>query len=343
MEAIGTGAVTAPVSEIKNAEVAIIIGARPSQNHPVAATYIKNAVKKGLKLVIADPREQELSKLAEKNLHFKPGTDVSLLNGMINVIIEEGLADRQYIEKFTEGYLELKEHVKDFTPEEMEKICNIPAEEIRETARLFANAKSAMIFWGMGISQHIHGTDNSRCLISLALITGNVGRPGTGLHPLRGQNNVQGASDVGLIPMVFPDYLPISDANNVKFFEQYWETKLDPNPGLTVVEIMESIYERKIKGLYVMGENPAMSDPNANHAREALSRLDTLIVQDIFLTETAYLADIVLPASAFPEKTGTFTNTDRRVQLARKAVNPPGEAKQDWWIIQELAKRFDLE
>ncbi|MAI84649.1 MAG: formate dehydrogenase subunit alpha [Rickettsiales bacterium] len=342
MEAIGTGAVTAPVSEIKNAEVAIIIGARPSQNHPVAATYIKNAVKKGLKLVIADPREQELSKLAEKNLHFKPGTDVSLLNGMINVIIEEGLADRQYIEKFTEGYLELKEHVKDFTPEEMEKICNIPAEEIRETARLFANAKSAMIFWGMGISQHIHGTDNSRCLISLALITGNVGRPGTGLHPLRGQNNVQGASDVGLIPMVFPDYLPISDANNVKFFEQYWETKLDPNPGLTVVEIMESIYERKIKGLYVMGENPAMSDPNANHAREALSRLDTLIVQDIFLTETAYLADIVLPASAFPEKTGTFTNTDRRVQLARKAVNPPGEAKQDWWIIQELAKRFDL-
>ncbi len=342
MEAIGTGAVTAPVSEIKNAEVAIVIGARPSQNHPVAATYIKNAVKKGLKLVIADPREQELSKLAEKNLHFKPGTDVSLLNGMINVIIEEGLADRQYIEKFTEGYLELKEHVKDFTPEEMEKICNIPAEEIRETARLFANAKSAMIFWGMGISQHIHGTDNSRCLISLALITGNVGRSGTGLHPLRGQNNVQGASDVGLIPMVFPDYLPISDANNVQFFEQYWETKLDPNPGLTVVEIMESIYERKIKGLYVMGENPAMSDPNANHAREALARLDTLIVQDIFLTETAYLADIVLPASAFPEKTGTFTNTDRRVQLARKAVNPPGEAKQDWWIIQELAKRFDL-
>jgi len=342
MEAIGTGAVTAPVSEIKNAEVAIVIGARPSQNHPVAATYMKNAVKNGLKLIIADPREQELSKLAEKNLHFKPGTDVSLLNGMINVIIEEGLADRQYIEKFTEGYLELKEHVKDFTPEEMEKICNIPANEIRDTARLFANAKSAMIFWGMGISQHIHGTDNSRCLISLALITGNVGRPGTGLHPLRGQNNVQGASDVGLIPMVFPDYLPISDANNVKFFEQYWETKLDPNPGLTVVEIMESIYEKKIKGLYVMGENPAMSDPNANHAREALARLDTLVVQDIFLTETAYLADIVFPASAFPEKTGTFTNTDRRVQLARKAVNPPGDAKQDWWIIQELAKRFDL-
>ena len=342
MEAIGTGAVTAPVSEIKNAEVAIVIGARPSQNHPVAATFIKNAIKKGLKLIIMDPRRQELSHLAEKHLQFKPGSDVALLNAMLNVIIEEGLVDRQYIEKHTDGYQELIEHVKDFTPEEMSSICGIEVEEIKETARLFANAKSAMIFWGMGISQHIHGTDNSRCLISLALTTGNVGRPGTGLHPLRGQNNVQGASDVGLIPMVLPDYLPISDSNNVKFFEQYWETKLDPNPGLTVVEIMEAIYEKKIQGLYVMGENPAMSDPNANHAREALARLDTLVVQDIFLTETAYLADIVLPASAFPEKTGTFTNTDRRVQLARKAVNPPGDARQDWWIIQELAKRFDL-
>ena len=342
MEAIGTGAVTAPVSEVKNADVAIVIGARPTQNHPVAATFIKNAVKRGLKLIIMDPRKQDLSKLSEKHLQFKPGTDVALLNAILNVIINEGLVDRQYIEKHTEGYRELINHVKDFTPEEMEPICGISSEEIKETARLFANAKSAMIFWGMGISQHIHGTDNSRCLISLALTTGNVGRPGTGLHPLRGQNNVQGASDVGLIPMVLPDYLPISDSKNVKFFEKYWNSDLDPNPGLTVVEIMEEIYSKNIKGLYVMGENPAMSDPNANHAREALSRLDTLVVQDIFLTETAYLADIVLPASAFPEKTGTFTNTDRRVQLARKAVNPPGDAKQDWWIIQELAKRFKL-
>ena len=342
MEAIGTGAVTAPVSEVKNAEVAIVIGARPGQNHPVAATFMKNAVKKGLKLIIMDPREQDLTRIAEKHLKFKPGTDVALLNAMLNVIVEEGLVDRQYIEKNTEGYLDLKKHVKDFTPEEMSPICGISEEDIKETARLFGNAKSAMIFWGMGISQHIHGTDNSRCLISLALTTGNVGRPGTGLHPLRGQNNVQGASDVGLIPMVFPDYQPISDPKNVKFFEDYWNTKLDPNPGLTVVEIMEAIYKKEILGLYVMGENPAMSDPNANHAREALARLDTLIVQDIFLTETAYLADIVLPASAFPEKTGTFTNTDRRVQLGRKAVNPPGDAKQDWWIIQELANRLDL-
>tara|TARA_A100001015_G_scaffold321621_1_gene453498 strand:+ start:435 stop:3197 length:2763 start_codon:yes stop_codon:yes gene_type:complete len=342
MEAIGTGAVTAPVSEVKNADVAIVIGARPTQNHPVAATFIKNAIKRGLKLIIMDPRKQDLSKLAEKHLQFKPGTDVALLNAMLNVIIDEGLVDRQYIEKHTEGYNQLVNHVKDFTPEEMEPICGIKSNEIRETARLFANAKSAMIFWGMGISQHIHGTDNSRCLISLALTTGNVGRQGTGLHPLRGQNNVQGASDVGLIPMVLPDYLPISDSKNVKFFEEYWNTKIDPEPGLTVVEIMEEIYNKRIQGLYVMGENPAMSDPNANHAREALAKLDTLVVQDIFLTETAYLADIVLPASAFPEKTGTFTNTDRRVQLAKKAVNPPGNAKQDWWIIQELAKRFNL-
>ena len=344
METIGSGAVTAPVSEIKNAEVAIVIGARPTQNHPVAATFIKNAVKNnGLKLIIMDPRKQDLSRISEKSLQFTPGADVALLNAMINTIIEEGLVDRQYIEKNTEGYKELKEHIKDFTPEEMEKVCGIEANEIRETARLFANAKSAMIFWGMGISQHIHGTDNSRCLISLAMITGNIGRDGTGLHPLRGQNNVQGASDVGLIPMVLPDYQPISDKKNVEFFEKYWNTKLDPNPGLTVVEIMESIYVEEIKGLYVMGENPAMSDPNANHAREALSKLEVLIVQDIFLTETAYLADIVLPASAFPEKTGTFTNTDRRVQLARKAVNPPGDAKQDLWIIQELAKRMGLD
>ncbi len=344
IETIGSGAVTAPVSEIKNAEVAIVIGARPTQNHPVAATFIKNAIKENdLKLIIMDPRKQDLSRLAEKSLQFKPGSDVALLNGMINTIVEEGLADRQYIEKNTEGYLELVEHIKDFTPEEMSKICNIPANEIRETARLFANAKSAMIFWGMGISQHIHGTDNSRCLISLALITGNIGRSGTGLHPLRGQNNVQGASDVGLIPMVLPDYLPISDPKNVKFFNDYWKTEINPNPGLTVVEIMESIYEKNIKGLYIMGENPAMSDPNANHARDALAKLEALIVQDIFLTETAYLADVVLPASAFPEKTGTFTNTDRRVQLAKKAINPPGEAKQDLWIIQELAKRLGLD
>ena len=344
MEAIGTGAVTAPVSEIKNSDVAIVIGARPTQNHPVAATFMKNAIKKnGLKLIIMDPREQDLSKIAEKHLKFKPGKDVALLNAILNVIIYEGLVDRQYIEKNTEGYLNLKKHVEDFTPEEMSPICGISVDEIKDTARLFGNAKSAMIFWGMGISQHIHGTDNSRCLISLALTTGNVGRPGTGLHPLRGQNNVQGASDVGLIPMVFPDYQPITDPKNVKFFEDYWGSKLDPNPGLTVVEIMEAIYKKDIKGLYVMGENPAMSDPNANHAREALCRLDTLIVQDIFLTETAYMADIVLPASAFPEKTGTFTNTDRRVQLGRKAVNPPGEAKQDWWIIQQLAKKIGLD
>jgi formate dehydrogenase major subunit len=200
-----------------------------------------------------------------------------------------------------------------------------------------------MIFWGMGISQHVHGTDNARCLISLALLTGQIGRPGTGLHPLRGQNNVQGASDVGLIPMVYPDYQSVSDETVRRRFEELWGTKLDPQPGLTVVEIMDAVHAGEIRGMYIMGENPAMSDPDLNHAREALAMLDHLVVQDIFFTETAGFADVILPASAFPEKTGTFTNTDRRVQLGRRAIDPPGDARQDLWIIQELARRIGLE
>ncbi len=343
MEGIGSGAVTAPVCEVANADCAIVIGARPTQNHPVAATFIKNAVKNGTKLIVIDPRSQGLSRYATHDVRFRPGTDVALLNALLHTIIDEGLVDRQYIEKYTDGYLDLKAHIKDFSPEEMAPICGVEAETIRVVAREFATAQAGMIFWGMGISQHVHGTDNSRCLISLALVTGNVGRPGTGLHPLRGQNNVQGASDVGLIPMVFPDYQPVSQGDNHKFFEDFWGTALDPEPGLTVIEIMQAIEERKIKGLYIMGENPAMSDPDVEHARAALASLEMLVVQDIFLTETAYLADVVLPASAFPEKSGTFTNTDRRVQMARQAINPPGDARQDWWIIQEMAKRLGLD
>ncbi len=343
MEGIGSGAVTAPVSEVQNADCAIVIGARPTQNHPVAATFIKNAVQRGTRLIVIDPRSQGLSHYATHDVRFRPGTDVALLNAILHTIIEEGLADRQYIEKYTDGYRDLKEHVKDFSPEEMAPICDVEPETIRVIAREFATARAGMIFWGMGISQHVHGTDNSRCLISLALVTGHVGRPGTGLHPLRGQNNVQGASDVGLIPMVFPDYQPVSQKSNHKFFEDFWGTSLDPEPGLTVIEIMQAIENQKIKGLYIMGENPAMSDPDAEHARAALASLDMLVVQDIFLTETAYLADVILPASAFPEKTGSFTNTDRRVQMARQAIKPPGDARQDWWIIQEMAKRLGLD
>jgi formate dehydrogenase major subunit len=276
-------------------------------------------------------------------LRFKPGQDVALLNAMLHVIVEEGLTDRQYIQAHTEGFEELKERVKEFPPEIMADICGIDAATIREVARIYARSRTSIIFWGMGISQSIHGTDNARCLISLALVTGQVGRPGTGLHPLRGQNNVQGASDAGLIPMVFPDYQSVEAVDIRSRFEDFWGVELNPKPGLTVVEIVHAILDDEIKGMYIMGENPAMSDPDQNHARAALARLEHLVVQDIFLTETAWHADVILPASAAAEKTGTFTNTNRQVQLGRPAFDPPGDARQDWWLIQEIARRMGLD
>ncbi|MBL4906136.1 MAG: formate dehydrogenase subunit alpha, partial [Sneathiella sp.] len=343
LETVGSGAVSAPFNEAKNSDVIIIIGSNPTINHPVAATFFKNAVKKGAKLVIIDPRGQSLARHATYLLQEKPGSDVALLNSIMHVIDEEGLTDKDYIEKRTENYAELKEHLKGFSPEAMETKTGIAPDTIREVARLYATAKSAIIFWGMGISQHVHGTDNARCLISLSLMTGQIGRPGTGLHPLRGQNNVQGASDVALIPMFYPDYQPVEDPDVRRRFEDLWDTKLDPNRGLTVVEITEAVHDGDIRGMYIMGENPAMSDPNVTHAREALSMLDILVVQDLFLTETAAYADVVLPASAWPEKDGTVTNTNRQVQLGRTAVPLPGDARQDLWIIQEIAKRMGLD
>lgn len=342
METIGSGAVTAPFTEAMNSDCFIVIGANPTENHPVAATFFKNSVKRGAKLIVMDPRGQALRKHATHLLQFKPGGDVSMLNAIMHVIVEEELYDKQYIQAMTEGFDELKVHLKEFTPEAMEPICGIPADTLREVARAYAGAERAMIFWGMGISQHIHGTDNSRCLIALSLMTGHTGRPGTGLHPLRGQNNVQGASDAGLIPMVFPDYKPVANADNKTRFEELWDAELDSNPGLTVVEIMDAIHHGNLHGMYIMGENPAMSDPNANHARDALAMLDHLVVQDLFLTETAMYADVVLPASAWPEKNGTVTNTNRQVQRGRKAVEMPGEARQDWEIIQSLAQGLGL-
>ncbi|WP_076592408.1 formate dehydrogenase subunit alpha [Herminiimonas arsenitoxidans] len=343
LEGIGSGAVSNPVMDVTKAEVVIIIGANPTVNHPVAATWIKNAVSNGTKLIVCDPRRTEMSRIAHRFMQFKADTDVAMLNAMMNVIVTENLVDKEFIESRTIGYEELRKNVEGYTPELMAPICGIDAETLRYVARLYATSKGSMILWGMGVSQHIHGTDNARCLIALALMTGQIGRPGTGLHPLRGQNNVQGASDAGLIPMVYPDYQSVSDPKIRANFAKAWkmsEDLLDPEPGLTVVEIMHAITDGKIRGLYVQGENPAMSDPDANHAREALAALDHLVVQDIFLTETAYLADVILPASAFPEKTGTFTNTDRTVQMGRQALNPPGEAKQDLWIIQQMANRL---
>ncbi len=343
MECINSGAVTAPFTAAKDAEVIFVIGANPTVNHPVAATFIKNAVKRGAKLIVADPRGQSLSRHATHMLKFKPGADVALLNAMLHTIIAEDLHDKQYVEGYTEGFAALREKIKDFVPEKMASVCGVDAQTIRTVARLFATSKASIIFWGMGISQHVHGTDNARCLISLALITGQIGRPGTGLHPLRGQNNVQGASDAGLIPLVYPDYQRVGDAKVRKLFEEFWKTDLDPFNGLTVVEIINAAHDGKIKAMYVEGENPAMSDPDAHHAREALARLEHLVVQDIFLTETAFYADVVLPASAFPEKDGTFTNTNRQVQMGRAALKLPGETRQDWWIIQEIARRIGLD
>lgn len=342
LETIGSGAVSNQVADGSYADVIIVIGARPNSNHPVAATFMKNAARRGSKLIVIEPYQSELNLHASHFLQLRPSTDVLLLNALMHTIIAEELHDQSFIDGHTHGFEALRDNVADYSPEKVAPICGIEAETIKEVARLYATADTAIIFWGMGISQHIHGTDNARCLISLALMTGQIGRESTGLHPLRGQNNVQGASDVGLIPMMYPDYQPVAKAEAKSRFEQLWNSKLDPEPGLTVVEIMHAIQDNKLHGMYIMGENPAMSDPNLNHARSALAKLEHLVVQDIFFTETCSYADVILPASAFPEKTGTFTNTDRRVQLARQAIDPPGDARQDLELIQEIARRFDL-
>mgnify|MGYP005827618031 FL=1 len=342
MECIGSGAVTASFMQASQADVVILIGCNPAVNHPVAATFFKQAAKRGTKLLILDPRGQALDAYAHQSVRFSPGADVALFNAMLNVIISEELYDSAYIAEHTEGFEALKTHTVDMTPEAMSGLCGVEPETIREVARLYATAERAMIFWGMGISQHTHGTDNARGLISLALACGQTGRPGTGLHPLRGQNNVQGASDAGMIPMVMPDYQPVSDAQVRAAFEELWNTQLDPTPGLTVVEIMDAIAAGTIRGMLIQGENPAMSDPDLDHARAALAKLEHLVVQDLFVTETAQFADVILPASAWPEKNGTVTNTNRQVQMGRAALPLPGQAKPDWWITQEIAKRFGL-
>ena len=348
LEGVGSGAVSNPVSDVAHAELIFVIGANPASNHPVAATWMKNAAQRGTKIVLADPRRTELSRHAWRTLQFDADTDVAMLNALIHTVIEEGLVDADFVHGRVANFEALRDNVRSFSPEAMAPICGIAAETLREVARAYATAKSAMILWGMGVSQHVHGTDNVRCLIALASICGQIGKPGSGLHPLRGQNNVQGASDAGLIPMMFPNYRRVDDAAAHAWFEDFWQAPLDVRPGLTVVEMMTQAIAadtdpRKVRGLYVMGENPAMSDPDLNHARHALASLEHLVVQDIFLTETAWLADVVLPASAWPEKTGSVSNTDRMVQLGRTALAMPGEARLDLWIIQQLAGHLGLD
>ena len=347
LEGVGSGAVSNPVNDVQHAGLIIIIGANPAQNHPVAATWMKNAAKRGTKIVLADPRRTDLARHAWRTLQFKADSDVAMLNAMLHTIIQEGLTDPAFIAERVDHFEALKAGVAAFSPEACEPICGIPAETLREVARAYATSPASMILWGMGVSQHVHGTDNARCLIALAAVTGQIGKPGSGLHPLRGQNNVQGASDAGLIPMMFPDYQRVSKPEVHAWFENFWNSKLDDKPGLTVVEVLHHALKdesdpKKIRGMYIMGENPAMSDPDLAHARAGLANLEHMVVQDLFLTETAWLADVVLPASAWPEKTGTVTNTDRMVQMGRRALDLPGDARPDLWIIQEIARRMGL-
>ena len=340
MEQIGSSAVTNTFGDVKHAEVALLTGSNTTANHPVAATFIKEAARAGTRLIIVDPRRVDMVDHADEFCQIKPGSDVAFYNALMHVIIADEFYDKPFVARRTEGFDQLAAVVADYGPKVAAPICGIDANTIVRLARTIGRAGSMMIFWGMGISQHTHGTDNARCLISLCLLTGNVGRRGTGLHPLRGQNNVQGASDAGLIPMVLPDYQPVDDPQARGKFERAWGVKLDPNPGLTVVEITAAALAGRIKGMYMLGENPFLSDPNINKVRRALSRLEFLAVQDIFLTETAEFADVVLPASSCMEKTGTYTNTDRRVQIGRAALNLPGQARLDWQIICQIATRM---
>ncbi len=340
LEGVGSGAVTNVVRDIENADSALLVGCNPTENHPVAATFIKEAAEKGTKLVIVNTRRPRLADHAEVYLQIHPGTDVALFNGIMHVLIKEDRIDHDFIARRTEGFDEIRETVQDYSPDVVANLCGVDRDELIKAARLLGADQRSMYFWGMGISQHTHGTDNSRCIIAMAMITGNVGKSGTGLHPLRGQNNVQGASDAGLIPMVYPDYQPVNDPEIQKKFEEYWGCELSPTPGLTVTEIMHGALDGSIKGMYVQGENPFVSDPDTNKVREGLMALDFLVVQDIFMTETAEFADVILPGSSFMEKLGTYTNTDRRVQIGRPALALPGDARQDLDIICEIGRRM---
>ena len=339
--AFGSGAMTNSIDELKNAACIFIIGSNTSEAHPVIALDIKEAVvKNGARLIVADPRRIDLVRFAELHLAQKPGTDVALINSMMNVIINENILDTDFVKERTDGFEELAEALKDCTPEKAEQITTVPAEKIRQAARIYAGASTSSIVYSMGITQHTTGTDNVLSLANLSMLTGNVGKESTGVNPLRGQNNVQGACDLGALPNVYPGYQSVEDLKIRAKFEKAWSAKLSPNKGITVVEIFHAVETGDIKAIYIMGENPALSDPNLNRTRKALEMVDFLVVQDIFLSETAQYADVVLPSACFAEKNGTFTNTERRVQRIRTAVPPPGEARSDWETICDLSNKL---
>ncbi len=338
----GSGAMTNSINEFEDAEVILITGSDTTAQHPLIGSRIVNAVKdKGTRLIVIDPREIELAKYAVIAARQRNGTDVAWINGLINVIISEGLQDKKFIEERTEGFEALKDLVKEYTPEYAEKITSIPKEKIIEIARLYAKARRAMIVYSMGITQHTTGVDNVKSLANLAMVTGHLGFASCGVNPLRGQNNVQGACDTGALPNLFSGYQAVTDENLRKKFEAAWDVQALPaKPGLTVTEVMTAAGQGTVKGLYIMGENPVISDPDSNHVRDCLSKAEFLVVQDIFLTDTAEYADVVLPSASFAEKDGTFTNTERRVERIRKVIEPPGEAKADWQILCEVAQKM---
>jgi formate dehydrogenase major subunit/formate dehydrogenase alpha subunit len=337
----GSGAMTNSIAEIENTDVMFVIGSNTKENHPIVALRMIKAKKKGAKLIIADPRKVPLVRFADIWMQHRPGTDVMLLNAMMHVILKEDLVDKDFIASRTEGFdEEFKNNLKEYTPEAAEKITGVPKDTIIKAARMYAQADKAGIYYTMGITQHSHGTDNVFSIANLALLTGNLGKDGGGVNPLRGQNNVQGATDMGCIPNNYPGYQKVSLPENKKKFEELWQAKLSGKEGMTAPDMLAAAEKGALKAMYIMGENPVMSDPDMTHTVKALKALDFLVVQDIFMTETAALADVVLPAAAFAEKSGTFTNTERRVQLVRWAVEPPGQAKQDSFIIRELSKRM---
>lgn len=339
----GSGVMTNSVPETENNDVLFIIGSNTKENHPIVALRMLKAVKKGAKLIVADPRRVPLVKHAHLWLKQRHGTDVALLNSMMHVMIKEGLVNKKFIEERTEGFTTAAAAVEEFTPEVGEKITGVPKEKIIEAARIYAAGKNAAIYYTMGITQHSHGTDNVYTLANLVLMAGNLGRESVGLNPLRGQNNVQGASDMACAPNVFPGYQKVIDKDARAKFEAEWKVNLSDKIGMTAIDMMYAADAGKLKALYIMGENPVMSDADQKHTIHALKSLDFLVVQDIFMTKTAELADVVLPAACFAEKDGTFTNTDRRVQRVRKAVNPPGDARDDSWIIMELSRAMGYE
>lgn len=328
---------TNSIHEIAGADFILAIGTNTTETHPVLSLQIRKAVKEGAKLVVADPRRIELADIADVHIQHKAGSDMALLNAMAHVIIEEDLYNKEFVKERTEGFEEVAEAVKECTPEWAAGITGVDADTIREVARGYARAEKGTILYTMGITQHICGTDNVLAIANLAMLTGHIGRENTGVNPLRGQNNVQGACDMGGLPNVYPGYQRVDDPAVREKFEKAWGVKLSPKVGLTVGEMMDNALAGKLKGLFVIGENPLISDPDSNHVIEGMKKLDFLVVQDLFLTETAELADVVLPAASFAEKDGTFTNTERRVQRVRKAIEPIGDSKPDWEIIQMLA------